>query len=167
MNENDEIIQEFLSESRDMIDEVEPFLIELQEISSATGAVDVDRINSIFRTFHSIKGSAGFLEFNVVNRLTHNAETLLDLFRKGKARLSTEHTDILCRSLDFLHEALKEITEKGTDQALGKEADAFLIWRPFADVSFLTQYGYFWPDSQAFSDDTRRYYFSFTFLFFF
>ena len=93
MCENDEIIEEFLSESRDMIEEVEPRLIELHDIADATGSVDEDTINTIFRTFHSIKGSAGFLEFNHINRVTHNAETLLDLFRKGKFTYTEEYTE--------------------------------------------------------------------------
>lgn len=123
MCERDEIIQEFLGEGRDMIDEVEPLLIDLQNISSATGAADEDTINTIFRTFHSIKGSAGFLEFNVVNRLIHNAETLLDLFRKGKAEIALEHIDIFCRSLDFLREAFTEIETRGTDKGFEEEAE--------------------------------------------
>jgi two-component system chemotaxis sensor kinase CheA len=122
MCENDAIIREFISECRDMIDDVEPKLIELHKDAAETGEVCGDTVNTIFRTFHSIKGSTGYLEFNVIKRLTHNAETLLDLFRKGKARLASEHTDILCQALDFVREALDEIELQGSD--LGKEAKA-------------------------------------------
>ncbi|MBU0756064.1 MAG: Hpt domain-containing protein, partial [Planctomycetes bacterium] len=123
MCENDEIIQEFIGEGNDMLDEVEPLLIDLQNTSSDTGGVDEETINTIFRTFHSIKGSAGFLEFNVVNRLTHNAETLLDLFRKGKATIALEHIEILCQSIDFLKETFSEIEARGTDKDCEIEAD--------------------------------------------
>ncbi|MBU0755252.1 MAG: alginate export family protein [Planctomycetes bacterium] len=50
---------------------------------------------------------------------------------------------------------------------LGREVDLYTIWRPFSDLSIMTQYGYFWPASKAFLDDTRRYYFSVTLIFFF
>lgn len=50
---------------------------------------------------------------------------------------------------------------------LGRELDLYTIWRPYSDFSIMTQYGYFWPASKAFQDDTRRYFFSVTVIFFF
>lgn len=43
---------------------------------------------------------------------------------------------------------------------LGRELDLYLIWRPFSDVSILTQYGVFWPERKPFRDHSNRFFFS-------
>ena len=93
-----ELIQSFTSESNDMLDEVEPQLIELQDIVDSGDGIDKEIINSIFRLYHTMKGSAGFLNFNRLASVTHEAETLLDLFRQNKAELTANNTDLLCRT---------------------------------------------------------------------
>ncbi|HQH26363.1 MAG TPA: Hpt domain-containing protein, partial [Oligoflexia bacterium] len=76
-----EILQAFIVESLDLLDSLEPKLIELQQACEKTGAADNDLINAIFRPFHSMKGGAGMLELNNITSLTHTAETLLDMIR--------------------------------------------------------------------------------------
>ena len=77
-SETQEIIDYFLTESRESVAEVEPLLIELE---AEGGSPDRSTIDTIFRLFHSMKGSAGFLEFGHVEGVTHHAETLLDKVR--------------------------------------------------------------------------------------
>ena len=96
-----EFLQVFVSESREMIGDVEPVLIRILEDASETGEVDLDSLNAIFRLFHSMKGSAGSLGLSNIASLTHKAETLLDLFREGKAEIDSDHVDVLLRTLDL------------------------------------------------------------------
>ncbi len=70
---------------------------------------DPETMNAIFRLFHSMKGSAGFLELNNISHVAHAAESLLDLIRSGKIRLDPEHVDLLCQSCDFAREALDSV----------------------------------------------------------
>ncbi len=85
-NDQIEIIQEFVTESRDMIEQLEPAIIELGQNS------DPETINAIFRLFHSMKGSAGFLEFDHITRVAHAAENLLDMIRNvGRIHLLGDH----------------------------------------------------------------------------
>ena len=56
----DDLTKGFLAESREMLDEVEPYLIELGQRSAELGEVDEETVNLVFRLFHSLKGSAGF-----------------------------------------------------------------------------------------------------------
>lgn len=141
MNQMDEeILQDFIAESRDMLDEVEPQLIELE--TSGGGPTEA-AIGAIFRLFHSIKGSAGFLNLSVISGVTHHAETLLDLFRKGKAEVGTHHTDLMCRCCDLIRailvtvetehneephvedgQALEEELRQAITEAKGQSADA-------------------------------------------
>ncbi len=102
------LILEFVQEAREYIDEVEPTLIEIYNGSeSAAGAVDIELINSVFRLFHSMKGSAGFLSLSTVASVTHEAETLLDKIRNGKLSLTVQITATLCKALDLFREMLE------------------------------------------------------------
>ena len=109
--QDSELVQSFLTESQEMLDDAEPKLIELQQKAEEAGGVNQEVINSIFRLFHSIKGSAGFLQFTNITAVTHEAETLLDLIRKGKARITGSHIDILCRACDLIREILVTVGE--------------------------------------------------------
>lgn len=122
-HEQQELIQGFLEESREMLDAVEPQLIELEKGSDYLGGVDFEVVNAIFRLFHSLKGGAGFLGFETVQKVTHQAETLLDLFRKGAATLSSVHVDLLMRTCDFIRRLMDNIEIQFTDKGLDEDGD--------------------------------------------
>jgi two-component system chemotaxis sensor kinase CheA len=111
-----EIIQEFSQESRDMIEQLEPTIIELGQCT------DNETINAVFRLFHSMKGSAGFLEFNNITGVAHAAESLLDLVRSDKLELQPEHVTLLCESCDFMKEALDCVDATFTDTAIEQQS---------------------------------------------
>ncbi|MCB2183624.1 MAG: chemotaxis protein CheA [Desulfobulbaceae bacterium] len=134
-----EIIMEFITEARELIDEVEPDILILedktgddpdQELSRET----VDDLNAIFRLFHSMKGGAGFLGFNNVVESTHTAENLLDKLRTGTINLTSNHVDLLCKSCDFTKEALDYIEENYNDEGMA-EASRELVRLFTEDVS--------------------------------
>ena len=112
-----EIIQEFVTESRDMIEQLEPAIIELGQNS------DPETMNAIFRLFHSMKGSAGFLEFDHLTRVAHAAENLLDLIRNDEIELIPEHVTLLCAACDFAKEALDMIESDYNDDSMVAAAD--------------------------------------------
>ncbi len=122
-SETQEIIDYFLTESRESVAEVEPLLIELE---SEGGTPDKATIDSIFRLFHSMKGSAGFLEFTFVEGVTHHAETLLDMVRKGNLAFSADLVDLLCRALDFTNQALDIIEASQSDADMAEPAAAMI-----------------------------------------
>ena len=124
MDNDLELILGFTQEARDYLDEVEPALIEISEASGSSGSDDSELINGVFRLFHSMKGSAGFLQLNTVAAVTHEAETLLDKIRKGKALLTLEITQLLCRTLDFFRVMLDSIEENGNDEGFDEPATA-------------------------------------------
>jgi len=78
-DENVELLHSFTAEGMEMLDDVEPYLIELQLSVEESRQIDSEVINSIFRLFHTMKTSAGFLHLNTLKSVTHEAETLLDL----------------------------------------------------------------------------------------
>ncbi|OVE77376.1 hypothetical protein BVX99_02590 [bacterium F16] len=111
-----EILGEFVTEGRELIDDVEPMLIELLGGEPDSESVDSEKINAVFRLFHSLKGSAGFLDLTNVSSLTHNAETLLDDVRNGRLSLTTDLINLLCSSIDHIKVLLDTVQESGNDK---------------------------------------------------
>jgi two-component system chemotaxis sensor kinase CheA len=121
-----EFVKEFLTESRELLDEVEPQIIAMEQTAASSGEVDEEILNSIFRLFHSLKGASSFLDFQTISRVTHEAETLLDIFRKQKARVEPGHVDLLCRTSDFIRALLDRVEQRLTDRGF-EEAAAALV----------------------------------------
>lgn len=104
----DEIVQEFLVESRETLDRLDQDLIALENAPH-----DSNLINSIFRGIHTIKGTCGFLEYSKLEMITHVGESLLDSVRAGKVPLSPEITTALLELLDASRAILANIEREG------------------------------------------------------
>ncbi|MDX9739884.1 MAG: chemotaxis protein CheA [Gammaproteobacteria bacterium] len=91
----------FFQESEEALDAMEQTLLAID----ASG-LDEEGINTIFRVAHSIKGGAATFGFSELTSFTHTMETLLDMVRSGKVRLSSGETDLLLRSVDAMRELL-------------------------------------------------------------
>jgi two-component system chemotaxis sensor kinase CheA len=63
---------------------------------------DLDLLNKIFRSAHSIKGTSGMFGFSAVAQFTHKMETLLDLLRNGQKIVTPIIADLLLKSTDCL-----------------------------------------------------------------
>jgi len=90
------LVLQFIAEARDYLDEAAKGLLNLEQASH-----DATLINSIFRNFHTIKGTSGiFPEFQPITRLTHVAEDLMDQVRNNQRSLDTGSVDLLLGVLD-------------------------------------------------------------------
>jgi two-component system chemotaxis sensor kinase CheA len=110
--DNEEFIQEFLVESGENLDQLDRDLIALEK---APG--DEERLASIFRAVHTIKGNSGFFGFSKLGALTHSGEHLLGRLRDGKLRLDNRVTGSLYSMVDAVRAILLTI------QATGSEGD--------------------------------------------
>lgn len=99
-----ELITDFLVEAREHLSLIESQMLELERDA---GAMEV--LHSVFRTFHTIKGLAGFLEFHRIQEVAHEIETLLDLARNEKMRITPPVVDIVLESADYLNTELNRI----------------------------------------------------------
>jgi len=106
-DEMEEIIAEFLTEAEETLDKVDPLFVELE----ARGE-DKDILNDIFRSVHTVKGAAGFLGFQAVVDVAHNAETIMKKLRDGEISLSKPLMDAVLNSVDMLRLLLKHIKLK-------------------------------------------------------
>jgi two-component system, chemotaxis family, sensor kinase CheA len=92
----------FFEESFEALDGMEAALLGL-----VVGASDADRINTIFRAAHSIKGGSAMFAFEEVTSFTHSLETLLDELRSGRLSVTTEIADLLFKSVDVMRDLLR------------------------------------------------------------
>jgi two-component system chemotaxis sensor kinase CheA len=117
-----EVLDEFLFESREMLREVESTLMELEQARLGGRTPERESVDAVFRAFHSVKGTSGFLGFDHMVAVTHRAESLLDLVRKNEAELSESLVTAVCDALDFASDALSVIERSQSDEATAARA---------------------------------------------
>ena len=113
LGESRELLQEFHCEASEHLLSIEAALLALEHRPG-----DPEAINSIFRSFHTIKGNAGFLGLVPMNRLAHEVETLLDLVRTDRLRVNGEIVTGILRSRDTLqalNQQVGEVLEHGRE----------------------------------------------------
>jgi len=95
---NDEILQDFLVEAGELLEALNEQLIDLEQNPN-----DRDLLNAVFRSFHTIKGGAGFLNLNALVVVCHHAEDVFNLLRNGERRIDPVLMDVVLRVLDVLN----------------------------------------------------------------
>jgi two-component system chemotaxis sensor kinase CheA len=106
LDENRELLTEFHAEAIDHLQQIEAALLALEHQLD-----DPEALNAIFRSFHTIKGVAGFLRLVPMHTLAHEVESLLDLARNQKLRLNSEIITQILLSRDALHALVGQITD--------------------------------------------------------
>ncbi|HOS96812.1 MAG TPA: chemotaxis protein CheW [Deltaproteobacteria bacterium] len=107
MGEFDDLIEEFVAESKEHISDIEDDLI---KIESDMEHVDPEVINRVFRAAHSIKGSSKFLDLVNIGDLAHRMEDVLNLIRSGKLIPSSDVAGPLLLAADMLKTMLDDVT---------------------------------------------------------
>lgn len=97
LNQDPELLREFLVEAREHLTNIESRLLEIDQ-GNATG----ETLHSAFRSFHTLKGLAGFLEFNVLQEVSHEVETVLDRARNGDLEISHDIVDVILEASDYI-----------------------------------------------------------------
>lgn len=110
MDDFDDIVQEFLVESHENLDQLDRDLVALEQDPSSR-----DKLSSIFRTIHTIKGTSGFLAFSRLEKVTHAGESLLSRLRDGAQQLDGPSTDVLLRMVDTVRMLLTTIENNGSE----------------------------------------------------
>ncbi|KAA1417724.1 histidine kinase [Nocardioides humilatus] len=111
MDDEAEIIAEFLVESHENLDQLDRDLVELEQQPDSR-----EVLSGIFRTIHTIKGTSGFLALGRLERLTHVGETLLSRLRDGEKQMTPEITSSLLRMVDTVR-ALLDVVERTSSDA--------------------------------------------------
>lgn len=108
------LIPDFVAESREHLQSAEASLLALE-----VDPEDSDAIDTVFRVFHTIKGTSGFLGLDPITELAHHAESLFDRFRSREIRCTGRRADASLHSVDLmaaLFDSLQELPSHGSLQ---------------------------------------------------
>jgi two-component system, chemotaxis family, sensor kinase CheA len=114
---SDETMRDFLVESYDNLTQLERDLLALE-----THPESENIINSVFRNIHTIKGTAGFLSFTKLERITHVSENMLGDVRSGKLKMNKDITSALLQVIDKVRELLQSIEATGCESECGSDS---------------------------------------------
>ncbi|HJT18909.1 MAG TPA: chemotaxis protein CheA [Nitrospira sp.] len=109
-DEMQEILNDFLTESTEMIEVLDQRFIALESDPN-----NADLLNEIFRAMHSMKGSAGFLGFNRLVDVTHRAESILNKLRQGEMAVVPAVINVILETVDVVKAIMADIRQTGTD----------------------------------------------------
>ena len=112
MDEMQEILEDFLIEAFELIEQLDIDLVKLEHNPS-----DPELLNKIFRVAHTIKGSSSFLGFDTLTYLTHNMEDVLNKARHKEIIITPDIMDVILRSTSLMKELLSHIKEYQNDQS--------------------------------------------------
>lgn len=74
-----------------------------------------ENLNSVYRSVHTLKGSACLINFKSIQENAHLVETVLDYLRDETLPLSEEIVDLMTHYVDSVFEELKVIETTGTE----------------------------------------------------
>ena len=107
--EDDDIIREFLIESNENLNRLDAEIVDLERNPTA------ERLASIFRTIHTIKGTCGFLGFPILERITHHGENILSQLRSGQRQVNGDVVSVILESVDAVRKILTNIESSGAE----------------------------------------------------
>ena len=110
MDEFQEILQDFLVESFELVEKLDEDLVELENTPE-----DLELLNGIFRVAHTVKGASSFLNFDVLTHLTHHMEDVLNKARHGELLITPDVMDVVLESIDLMKALLGTIRDTSSD----------------------------------------------------
>lgn len=103
------LLRDFVTESREYLEEGEAALLALEGDPG-----DDESVNTVFRAFHTIKGTSAFLGLNLLSSIAHHAESLLSRVRDREIRCVGGYADLALGTIDVMREIVDSV-----DSALG------------------------------------------------
>ncbi|NDC62694.1 MAG: chemotaxis protein CheA [Planctomycetia bacterium] len=110
------LLQMFCSEAQDLLQEIEQSALVLE-----TTPRDAATIDTVFRAFHTLKGNASVINLVVLQRLTHELESLLDLARRGQMELDRESIDLILEGADAIRRFVAEMAAQSAGAHVGRK----------------------------------------------
>ena len=111
---DESLIADFIVEAREHLHEADVQLLNIE-----SDPKNNDALNAVYRSFHTIKGVAGFLNLKDIATLAHATEDLLDRARKGELLLVGAPIDVTFNAVDAMKQMISDVeTALSTKKAL-------------------------------------------------
>lgn len=124
LSQDPELVGDFLLEAREHLQNVEAGLLVIEKDPAHR-----ETLHSVFRSFHTIKGLAGFLEFDAIQKVSHEVETILDLARNGAIVMTPALIDLTLEGSDFVSQETNRIEAELRGEILPPPPSADLLRR--------------------------------------
>lgn len=111
LDQDASLLQDYLMECEELLQQLDQDLVTLE-----ASPEDSELLNRIFRAFHTIKGTSGFMGFTAIVELTHHAEDVLNLLRKGDRKVDRHTMDVLLEALDQLRIMIADVRANKSQQ---------------------------------------------------
>ncbi|KAF0221337.1 MAG: two-component system chemotaxis family sensor kinase [Geobacteraceae bacterium] len=102
--EDQELLEGFLAETTELLEKLDDDLVTLEKSPS-----DSDLLNRIFRSIHTVKGASSFLGFELLVKVTHKTEDVLNRLRKGELVVNPEIMDVILEAVDLVKLLVSDI----------------------------------------------------------
>jgi len=124
----DDILKDFLAEAKENLEELDQAFVELEQEPD-----NPELIKSIFRTIHTIKGTAGFFGYTTLEGIAHFAEDILSKLRDGVVEVNEEIIDMLLQAVDNIKAILASLEQDGKEPDDIAYLDFIVDLRNFAE----------------------------------
>jgi len=114
---DEELLSEFLLESKDNLDSIEQHLLDLE-----TNPDNPEMIDAIFRVIHTVKGSCGFLGLGRLEKVAHAGENLLGKIRSLRFPVDADIVSLLLENVDAIKQLLDGLEIAGQEPELDHSA---------------------------------------------
>lgn len=99
-----DLLSDFITESGECVTNSEAALLQLEE-----NPADEEAVNTVFRAFHTVKGTSAFLGLTRIAEFAHEAESLLSRVRDREIAYTQGCADLSLRSVDMLKDLLAAV----------------------------------------------------------
>jgi two-component system, chemotaxis family, sensor kinase CheA len=103
-SEDQELLDGFLAETTELLEKLDDDLVTLEKSPE-----DAELMNSIFRSIHTVKGASSFLGFDLLVKVTHKTEDVLNRLRKSELTLTSEIMDVILEAVDLVKTLVSDI----------------------------------------------------------
>ncbi|GLI37768.1 chemotaxis protein CheA [Geobacter hydrogenophilus] len=118
--EDQELLDGFLTETAELLEKLDDDLVALEKAPS-----DTELMNGIFRSIHTVKGASSFLGFELLVKVTHKTEDVLNRLRRSELEVTPEIMDVILEAVDLVKLLVSDIkggdiVEREVDETIGK-----------------------------------------------
>lgn len=122
----DELLRDFLTETNESLEVLDVELVKLEQNPN-----DHELLGNIFRLFHTVKGTCGFLGLSRLEAVAHDAENVLGKFRDGEIKVTPDAVSLILASLDRIKTLVGELEAReaeppGEDKELIDRLNGFI-----------------------------------------
>ncbi|WP_194712202.1 chemotaxis protein CheA [Noviherbaspirillum soli] len=115
----DDMLKDFVVEALELAVDVEERLLQLERRPN-----DPDTLNAVFRSFHTIKGGAGFMNLTGMVSACHLTENLFDALRTGKTAVTPLAIEAALQASGFVADLLNQLHHGAAPESLAPMPEA-------------------------------------------